>query len=193
MQDLEDQAQNQRSAASSHYEELLQTRTRLDGLSSKYSELESSLASAQAANKDLRVIIASIGIRLISFTNVGHVYRAASPIWRRAWTWNVTHMLQLWHHARERSTASAIKWQFSCKNTKTWWISALPWTWKLLLTANFWNLKKPGWLFIRSILIGDCNNLLSLGWTLLQHWLVRLVLNRAPVLELLPVVPQHEP
>ena len=80
MQDLEDQAQNQRSAASSHYEELLQTRTRLDGLSSKYSELESSLASAQAANKDLMVIIDSIGIRLISFTNVGHVYRAASPI-----------------------------------------------------------------------------------------------------------------
>ena len=37
MQDLEDQAQNQRSAASSHYEEVLQTRTRMDGINSKYS------------------------------------------------------------------------------------------------------------------------------------------------------------
>ena len=71
MQDLEDQAQNQRSAASSHYEELLQTRTRLDGLNSKYSELESSLASAQAANKDLRVIIASIGVLDFELVVVG--------------------------------------------------------------------------------------------------------------------------
>lgn len=55
MEDLEDQAQKQRSAASSHYEELLQARTRLDGYNSKFYELESSLASAQAANKDLKV------------------------------------------------------------------------------------------------------------------------------------------
>lgn len=48
MQELEDQAQKQRSTATTHYEELLQARTRLDGFNTKLSELES-------ANNHLKV------------------------------------------------------------------------------------------------------------------------------------------
>lgn len=60
VQDLEDQATKQRSTASSHYEELLQARTRLDGYNSKLSELES-------ANNHLKVSI--------QFLNFGYFHR----------------------------------------------------------------------------------------------------------------------
>lgn len=44
VQDLEEQMKKQRSAASSHYEELIQTRSRLNDCNLKLSELESANA-----------------------------------------------------------------------------------------------------------------------------------------------------
>lgn len=42
VQDLEEQTRNQRSAASTAYEELMQSRNRVDGFTSRIAELESS-------------------------------------------------------------------------------------------------------------------------------------------------------
>ena len=87
IQNLEEQAAAQRNASNTHYEELLQARTKLDGHNSKMSELES-------ANNHLKVLSYSncfYGSNLL--TSV--FSRPASVNSRRAWIKSAIHTEQL--------------------------------------------------------------------------------------------------
>lgn len=101
IQNLEEQAAAQRNASNTHYEELLQARTKLDGYNSKMSELES-------ANNHLKVLSyfnGGYGSNLPTFV----FSRSASVNWRRAWIKSGTRTEQLLMPFKESSIDSAIR------------------------------------------------------------------------------------
>ena len=116
--DLEQQVNQQRGQNSTHYEELLQARTKIDGYNSKLSELES-------ANAHLKVkYIFPVGRHRKQFFNFMCAFlyfyfrRIALPSWKRAWIMSVVLTPRPWLPLGMRLSACVNRWLFSCRSIR---------------------------------------------------------------------------